>query len=110
MSREVWVELRELGPEFISQFIQAYIGESGKYIPSMGEALNARDSDALFKAAHTMKGGSGNIGAMYLSGLCQRLQMAAREGRWEECAELVPQIKAEHARVIEALRGETPGK
>ena len=109
LSAEVWVELRELGSDFVSQFIQAYITESDKHIPSMGEALKAKESEALFKAAHTMKGGSGNVGAMHLSSICQKLQMAAREARWEECAELVPQVEAEHVRVVEALRAESQG-
>ena len=104
MDEDVWVELRELGSDFVSQFIEAYLKESDKHFPAMGEALKARESHALFKAAHTMKGGSGNVGAMHLSDLCQRLQMAARDARWEECEELVPQVVAEHERVAEALR------
>ena len=107
LSAEVWGELRELGSDFVSQFIRAYLKESEKHIPLMSDSLKARESHALFKAAHTMKGGSGNVGAMHLSGLCQRLQMAAREARWEECAELVPEVEAEHARVVEALRAES---
>ena len=96
-----------MGKDFVSQFIQAYLKESDRRIPLMGNSLKARKSHALFKTAHTMKGGSGNVGAMHLSGLCERLQMAARDLRWEECAALVPEVEAEHARVIEALQAES---
>ena len=64
------------------------------------------DIKTLEYAAHRLKGSSGNLGAMTLVGMLQKLEDAAEEGRLDQAPQLFGKIEAEYQRVAMALKAE----
>jgi HPt (histidine-containing phosphotransfer) domain-containing protein len=97
----VFGDLRALAsagsPGFLAELIDLYLAESRNLLAQIRTSLGARDPALLERAAHTLKGSSGNLGALTLARLSADLQTAAKSGRFEKAAELVRLIEAEHA-------------
>ena len=74
------------------------------------EALGAADLEATVRLAHALKGNAGVIGATPAAIRARDLERAAREGRLEAFATLVPALEAELDRVQAGLaaRGVVP--
>jgi HPt (histidine-containing phosphotransfer) domain-containing protein len=72
----------------------------------MQEAARADDRDALFRAAHTLKSASANLGAFPLSDLCRDLEMKSRMNVMENAEFLVSQIDREYGKALNMLEGE----
>jgi len=65
----------------------------------MREGVTQADPGRLARAAHAMKGGGGNLGAIRLAGYCERLERMGREGSTDGAAALVDLVVAEVARL-----------
>src|SRR2546428_779840 len=61
-------------------------------IAAIQDALAARDVDLLAEAAHALKSGAGNVGAMRLYELCDQLENA---GDLNAAGKLVRQVETE---------------
>jgi HPt (histidine-containing phosphotransfer) domain-containing protein len=58
------------------------------------------------KAAHNLKGSSGNLGAYRLVEMCGKLEVLAEQGKMEAIPLWLPVLIEEHARVLAALIAE----
>jgi PAS domain S-box-containing protein len=81
----VLAELRELAlddsADFVGQLIEMFLQEAPKLIDSIRTAIIRADSQALYRAAHTLKTSSANLGATILSERCKELELAGRADR-----------------------------
>ena len=66
-------------------------------------ALAKGDAPVLLRAAHTIKGSSGNFGATHFAKLAQGIETDAKAANFPAAAAAVPGLKAEYARVTAAL-------
>lgn len=66
-------------------------------------AFDTRDLDAVNALAHRMKGAAKAVGARSLAELAERIERAARRGRWEGLETLADALGVEVARVNEFL-------
>jgi two-component system, sensor histidine kinase len=62
------------------KLVQAFLNDAPVRILTMKNALAVDDARTLFTAAHSLKGISGNIGAMRMMKISQRLEAAGSEG------------------------------
>ncbi len=83
--------------------ITLFLEDATRHLATMREAVAQGDTETLRRAAHTLKGSSGNLGAVGLSTLCQELEAMAREGVLDGAAEKVTQAEAEYERVKAVL-------
>ena len=72
----------------------------------IGDALQAGDHEELAEAAHKLKGGAGQLGALPLRELCAELEEKSRKADASVAAELLQRITAETQRVCAALQSE----
>ena len=86
-----------LGP-VITVFLQTLASR----FTDISRAVEARDADAIARAAHTLKGSSSQFGAEELSGLCRRLEDMGRSHNISQAEPLLREID----RAAERLRGE----
>ena len=56
------------------------------------------------RAAHSLKGSSGNLGARLLQDVCEELQLSTRNHRLDESRRLAPQLTQRFAEAEVALR------
>lgn len=65
-------------PDFITELIDTYLADSPQRLQAMEDALKNQDLSAFAKAAHALKGSSGNLGAEALARTCLQGEMAGR--------------------------------
>jgi HPt (histidine-containing phosphotransfer) domain-containing protein len=108
---KVLEELRAIaGPGFLVELIDIFLREATGYLGTLRQSIEARDDRVLDRAAHTLKGSSGNLGAQALSRLSGELQTAARAKDWTCAAELIVTIEAEYGMVRAELEAEKAGR
>jgi HPt (histidine-containing phosphotransfer) domain-containing protein len=73
------------------------------------EALQRGDAPAVEQVAHTLKGGSGSMGASGMSGFCAQLEDVGASGDLSQGSELLGRIREELGRVERALEIEISG-
>lgn len=93
-------------PGFVVEIIDLFLREAEGHLLKLRESLSSKDAKAFERAAHTLKGSSGNLGALTMSRICAELQYVGRDANWPRAAELVPQVEAEYAHVKAELAAE----
>jgi two-component system sensor histidine kinase/response regulator len=80
---EVFANLVEMTggeTDFVDELVDTFIEDGGHQITTMREAAASSDLDALGRAAHSLKSGSLNVGALELGSLSRGLEEAGRGG------------------------------
>ena len=70
-----------------------------------GEGLAVGDFDKAERAAHSLKGSSGNLGARFVQDVCEKLQLSTRAHELETSRELAPKLSEYYDAAAIALRG-----
>jgi HPt (histidine-containing phosphotransfer) domain-containing protein len=94
-------------PELLLDLINLFLGDGPAKIQSVLQGLAGQDLDQVERAAHSLKGSAGNLGARLLQNTCEQLQLAARGSRLAEVRQLAPALETQFrdARAaLEALR------
>lgn len=97
-------ELKEVLEGEFQVLVDTYLTDARLRLQLIRQALQAGDNDGGRQAAHSLKGASANLGANQLSGLCEKLEHAAKTGNIAGCQGLVSDIEAEFAMVDRELR------
>jgi PAS domain S-box-containing protein len=90
-------------PKELAKLVDLFTASAPGNIASMREALAALNAPLLARAAHTLKGSCGSLGATTLREICLRLEQNAREGQLEGAEELIASAEEELHRFTEAL-------
>ena len=100
--------LRDLSPdgdgEFLKELVGIYLADTPKQFAQLEDALARGDASVATRAAHTMKGSSGNFGAEALMELARAAEAAAKAGDLAAVAKLLPDLKQQFERVKTALQ------
>lgn len=97
-------ELHELGdPSLVVELFQMFQQDVPPHLAALRDAITAQDAPAVQLLAHTIKGGSRNIGAQQLAAYCQMLETSAKAGNLATAYELLQSIENEFSRVQQAI-------
>jgi two-component system, sensor histidine kinase and response regulator len=91
-------------PQFFIRLLDLFAGYGPVAMEQLVAGREDRNAGVIAQAAHSLKSSSANVGAMYLSELCGRVQHSARSGCSE--AVLIPlldQLEQEYMRVMQAV-------
>jgi len=66
--------------DFLKELVDAYLDSTPGLLAAMRQATAAGDAAGLQRAAHTLKSGSANMGALALAALCKQLEDMGRSG------------------------------
>ncbi|HEX2754801.1 MAG TPA: Hpt domain-containing protein [Candidatus Limnocylindrales bacterium] len=66
--------------DFVDELVDTYLEDGANQIATMRAAVESGDAEGLTRAAHSLKSGSLNVGALELGGLCRALEEAGRSG------------------------------
>jgi two-component system, sensor histidine kinase and response regulator len=91
-------------PELLLDLIQMFLDDGPEKVRAVQEGLAAGDFDQMERAAHSLKGSSGNLGARLLQDTCEKIQVATRLRQLEESRSLAGQLQAKFAEAETALR------
>lgn len=88
--------LTEGSPEIMRAIIDEFLGMAGRAIAEMQDALERGDAKALERAAHTLKGSSGQMGAQQLMFECAAIERAAAAGDMKAVRDRLPLLHKKH--------------
>ena len=99
LNPELIAELRlVMGTEFAA-LLRAFVVDSDQRIAAIDDAVHTADADMLRRAAHSLKGSTGNMGAQHMAELCRQLEELARTADLQPGAALLDELRAEFALV-----------
>lgn len=97
--------LQEEGqPDIVTEFIDVFLADLPGRIEQLRQAVASASARAVKSSAHALKGSSGSVGAVMLSGLCGQLEANARAGSTDGALDLLTAIEAEAVRADQELR------
>ena len=110
LDRAVLADLRKLGgdedPGFLDAIIDQFLQDAPRHVEAIEQAMTQGNPDALMNAAHSFKGGCGNMGAQPLAALCLKLEEMGRHGTVAGSDVVFSKIKNEWNRLEKALQTE----
>jgi signal transduction histidine kinase/CheY-like chemotaxis protein/HPt (histidine-containing phosphotransfer) domain-containing protein len=92
--------------QILSLLANCYLEEALKLLQAMKFAIAQADTQALNRAAHTLKGSSANLSAAPLAQLCATLEVMSTSGELDRASTLLAQIEVEYDRVKNTLQQE----
>jgi two-component system sensor histidine kinase/response regulator len=109
MSTEGTIDLEGLkercgGSKDLVQKIAQKFAETGpNMVAQVKDAVASRDADAVYRAAHQLKGASATMGAVKLANIAADIEMLGREGNMLAAADRVPALEAEFDKAVPML-------
>ena len=91
-------------PELLLDLIQMFLDDSPSKVAAVQEGLDSGDFEKAERAAHSLKGSSGNLGAHLVQDLCEKLQISTRNHEMAESKQLAPQLAEQYAAAEDALK------
>ena len=88
-------------PELLVDLIRMYLDDGPIKLAEIVEGLAEQDYDRVERAAHSLKGAAGNLGAIMVQADCERLQVASRNSEYDTM-ELGLSTLRDHFREAEA--------
>jgi HPt (histidine-containing phosphotransfer) domain-containing protein len=106
-------ELIDLGPEtglqLVKDLLELFSAETPLRIAAMRDGIRRGDFNEVAQAAHAMRGGAGNLGAVSVGALCTRIEQEAKGENGGGLSTLVDHLEAEldfmQAHLTERLAG-----
>lgn len=100
---DVIASLRQLTapgePDVVNEVLQLFLDDVPRRIAALRNGLASGNIEAVHRAAHSLKGSAGNIGADTMAQVCKQLDEQGRLGNAAELAPLADALDLEYARV-----------
>ncbi len=90
----------------ITPVITVFLQSLDKRVQEVENAVNKKDSDAIARVAHTIKGSSSQFGAEELAGLCQQMESIGRTNSLAQVDSLLLEIQRAAERFKKVLSKE----
>ncbi len=103
--------LREVdsgGPDgFLRELVAKFVDEEAPArLRALRQAIADFDAVALARAAHSLKGSAGTLGAAGMASICVQIETSGKSGRIEGIADLLDRLESEFRRVRDSLESE----
>jgi two-component system sensor histidine kinase/response regulator len=81
--------------ELLREVIGLFLEDCPKLLAAVGDAVRRGDTEAVYRASHTLKGSVGNFDAHNAMQIAQRLEARAREGNLEAATTIFAALEVE---------------
>jgi PAS domain S-box-containing protein len=98
--------LAEMGDETTDmreEIMQLFLESVTPLLDEIAQGVAAQDRTVLYRAAHTLKSSSAQMGAMALAALCQELERCGKSGPFATCETLATRVHEEFSLVRATL-------
>ena len=92
------------GSDLIVELIDLYLVDAAERVSQIREASIATEWGLLKRAAHNLKGSSGNLGVRHVAEICQKLEWMDRHDSPQTIADLVRLLEYESAMASASYR------
>ena len=96
--------LKDLLADGYVRFLDLYVAKTEELMKAMQDAVDRCDAGAVARAAHALKGSAGNLGAVELVELAQRLEQGGASGDLSGAERTLERAWTVHARVLDDVR------
>ena len=114
LSRDMLSKLRQIESlgetELVANLARRFVADTKKRLPRMTVALRRGDALEIAREAHVLLSSSATLGATEMSGLCSRIERAAREGHLEKLGDEIDSLSNKFVEVERALEREIQGE
>ena len=86
-------------PDVLTEVLQLFLQEVPPRMDRLRIAYAAGNIEEVYRAAHSLKGSAGNIGAQRFMGVCRQLDEMGRAGDLTDAAPLVAALGREYETV-----------
>jgi HPt (histidine-containing phosphotransfer) domain-containing protein len=101
-------KLRTLGGgELLSKMVELFISHAEPAMRDAAAALAKSDLDTVRRSAHSLKSSAGNLGAIQVQDLADRIEHLAEDGKSVEIHLLMPDLENAYTKAKDLLLGET---
>ncbi len=83
--------------ELVREICKGFLGDMPGQMQSLKEYVEQRDESSAGRQAHMIKGAAANVGAMALNAAALNMEKAAKAGRWDETAVILPEMERRFA-------------
>lgn len=91
-------------PEFMLDLINMFLEDSPSKVAAIQAGLAVGDFDRAERAAHSLKGSSGNLGAHLVYDICEKLQQSTRKHQLAASRRLAPVLAENYSAAEQALK------
>lgn len=91
------------GKSMVQEIVVSYCALSTKLVLQLRAAVTEGDAEQIELLAHSLKGSSGQIGAVLLAALCEQVLTSVRDNDLSNAPALCERVAVEHSAVIIAL-------
>ena len=91
-------------PELLLDLIHMFLDDSPSKVEAVEQGLKSGDFEKAERAAHSLKGSSGNLGATLVQEVCDQLQVTTRNRELDASMLLAPELARQDACAEAALR------
>jgi len=96
--------LKEVMEDGFVNLLETYINDSKVRLDDLQNALAAGDGEAVRRAAHSLKGSSGNLGANRMAALCLDVENRGKDDQLDGLDKLLVEIKQEYQQVTSIMQ------
>ncbi len=90
--------------EFFKELLEMLAEDAPAKLADIRALVSAGRTAEIVGPAHSLKGAAANLSAVGVHGVAKAIELAAREGRLEESAALVPELEEQVARLLAFVR------
>lgn len=80
--------------DFLNDLIDLFIARAPEILKEIEEAFNANDAYKFERSSHSLKGSCGNIGALSMRFLCEKMECMGRDKNIEKGGEALTKLKS----------------
>jgi len=96
--------LHELLQDDFLDILSSFINLMPELIEDLKTLSESKDLNSIAKITHSIKGASGNVGAIYLSNTCESLEFGLRNNSIEEPSPYIDKIEEAASITLNELR------
>jgi CheY-like chemotaxis protein len=100
---------REGQPDILAEVIAVYLRDTPRRLTALHEGVACADAEAVRRAAHSLKGSSGQIGAVQVARLCADLEYQVGTTDWMGATETLRHLDEAFGRVRAHLQALAAG-
>jgi HPt (histidine-containing phosphotransfer) domain-containing protein len=90
--------------ELLAEISRLFVDDAPRHLEKIRAALNARDGEALRRAAHGLKGAAANFDAEGVVAAARALEEVGRDGKFDDAEIAWKTVNTETERLISVLR------
>jgi histidine phosphotransfer protein HptB len=96
--------LQEVMEDAFVPLLESYLTDTQERLQELRDASAAHDAEQVRRVAHSLKGSSGNVGAMQMAELCLRVEEIGKLGSVDGVANIIGDIEQEFVQVEKAMQ------